>query len=27
LDALSQLRDPQTVAQNRKVSLDLVFKG
>jgi small subunit ribosomal protein S5 len=27
LDALSQLRDPQTVAHNRKVSLDLVFKG
>jgi len=27
LDALSQLRDPQTVAHHRKVSLDLVFKG
>ncbi len=27
LDALAQLRDPQTVAHNRRVSLDLVFKG
>lgn len=27
LDALSQLRDPHTVAQNRKVSLETVFKG
>lgn len=27
LDALAQLRDPQTVAQNRKVSLETVFKG
>jgi small subunit ribosomal protein S5 len=27
LDALSQLRDPQTVAHNRKVTLDTVFKG
>jgi len=27
LDALSQLRDPHTVARNRKVSMELVFKG
>lgn len=27
LDALGQLRDPHTVAQNRKVSLETVFKG
>jgi small subunit ribosomal protein S5 len=27
LDALSQLRDPHTVAQNRKVAMEVVFKG
>ncbi len=27
LDALAQLRDPHTVAQNRKVSMETVFKG
>lgn len=27
LDALSQLRDPHTVAQNRKVAMEVVFNG